>query len=161
MKREIKDRLTLREGMGEGMQVEMHLRMNGSFPNRQKQEIKLQAREKWHAKAQRQERNSLYGCSRWLMWLKRWRMDGNLVQTTLISPFDYCLTSLFIFLPPGLLPIKSIFHTATRRAIQKCKPGHVTSLLKTFFWLWFAYRIKPKLLSLTYKVFDDLTCFSL
>lgn len=47
----------------ENLKPEVYLRMNESFPTRQREEGKLGARENWHVNSGRHERHNLWGAT--------------------------------------------------------------------------------------------------
>lgn len=78
--------------------------MDGGFPSKQREEMKLQTREIWHAKENRQGRNDLCGTQQWVRVTEAKAEGGNirgstaLAQAPLISPGDCGINLLFIFL---------------------------------------------------------------
>ena len=80
-----------------------------------------------------------------------------LVYALVLSKLDYCNT-LLIGLPNYQIDrLQSVLNTAARIITFTCKYDHITPVLVGLHWLPVSYRIRFKVLLLTYKALNDLS----
>ena len=80
----------------------------------------------------------------------------SLVQNSIISRLDYC-NSLLINLPKRLLQkLQKVMNHSARIIYRKNRRTRTTPLLKDLHWLPISYRIKFKILLMTYKCLNGL-----
>ena len=73
----------------------------------------------------------------------------------LSSKLDYC-NALLIVLPKYQIDrFQSVLNTAARIITLTCKYDHITPVLVRLYWLPVSYRIRFKVLPLTYKALND------
>ena len=80
-----------------------------------------------------------------------------LVHAFVSSKLDYC-NALLIGLPKYQIDrLQSVLNTAARIITFTCKYDHITPVLVRLHWLPVSYRIRFKVLLLTYKALNDLS----
>ena len=80
-----------------------------------------------------------------------------LIHTLVISHLDYA-NSLYIGLPQSLLnKLQRVQNSAVRVLFNKPKFSHVTMLLKEVHWLPISYRIKFKILTITFNALNGIS----
>ena len=80
----------------------------------------------------------------------------SLVQNSIISRLDYC-NSLLINLPKRLLQkLQKVMNHSARIIYRKNRRTRTTPLLKDLHWLPISYRIKFKIMLMTYKCLNGL-----
>ena len=81
----------------------------------------------------------------------------SLVHAFVSSKLDYC-NALLIGLPKYQIDrLQSVLNTAARIITFTCKYDHITPVLVRLHWLPVSYRIRFKVLLLTYKALNDLS----
>ena len=84
-----------------------------------------------------------------------------LVHAFVSSKLDYC-NALLIGLPKYQIDrLQSVLNTAARIITFTCKYDHITPVLVRLYWLPVSYRIRFKVLLLTYKALNYLICLNI
>jgi hypothetical protein len=79
-----------------------------------------------------------------------------LVYAFISSKLDYCNSLLYGVPKFQLQKLQHVQNAAARLITQSCKYDHITSVLINLHWLPVEYRVKFKLLLLTFKALNEL-----
>ena len=80
-----------------------------------------------------------------------------LVHAFVSSKLDYCNALLIGLTKYQIDRLQSVLNTAARIITFTCKYDHITPVLVRLHWLLVSYRIRLKVLLLTYKALNDLS----
>ena len=79
-----------------------------------------------------------------------------LVHAFISSKLDYCNSLLYGVPKFQLQKLQHVQNAAARLITQSCKYDHITPVLINLHWLPVEYRVKFKLLLLTFKALNEL-----
>ena len=78
-----------------------------------------------------------------------------LVHSLVTSRIDYC-NSLLAGVPAYMIENLQRVHNTAARIVTRSNPEHITPVLKSLHWLKITYRVRFKILLLTYKCINGL-----